>query len=389
MRQTRSVALRIQLTVDSLGRSRFAVSPVHEVLGTLRLRERHPAPHARTWFLRAKDRMPARLRGVLEALVPVDHPYCPDFLSPAPTPGESVEDLVERIAGTPAEVVEHHLDVGLRGRMARDEVVAMFPSADDYERWRRPVPAALEDLLTHGPRAVAAVAAEAIGAFFDVAVREDWRDVRSVLDADIRRRSDLSAARGAVAMLESLGPGLSWHESGISLARDYEGIVDWAHDGLLLVPTSAHVGPVQIAAERPLTPMVFYRADAIARLWGRRASDPARAVADLIGDTRAALLVALTDPRSTSELSRELHWTEPTVSYHLRILLAGRLVDRDRRGRRVLYQRTALGSSLLCPRGHTRSAPTLTDTLHRAAPAGQRPPVPPPPGGGSERSQGT
>lgn len=82
-------------------------------------------------------------------------------------------------------------------------------------------------------------------------------------------------------------------------------------------------------------------------LWGRRPPDPVRAVADLIGDTRAALLVALTDPRSTSELSGELHWTEPTVSYHLKILLMSGLVDRNRRGRRVMYHRTELGSSLL------------------------------------------
>lgn len=347
MRQTRSVVLRIQMTVDALGLSRFAVSPVHEVIGTMRLRETHPAPHARTWYLRAKERMPTRLREVLEGLVPADHPNTPDFLSPPPAPGTSVEDLLERIAATDPDVVEHHLDISLRGRAARAEVAAMFESNDAYERWRRPVPAALVDLLARGPRAVAAVAAEAMGAFFDLAVREDWADVRSVLEADIRRRSDLSAARGAIAMLESLGPGLAWRESGISLDRDYDGIVDWAHDGLLLVPSSAHVGPVQIAAERPLTPILFYRADGIARLWGRRPPDPVRAVADLIGDTRAALLVALTDPRSTSELSGELHWTEPTVSYHLKILLMSGLVDRNRRGRRVMYHRTALGSSLL------------------------------------------
>ncbi|MDO3703191.1 helix-turn-helix domain-containing protein [Micromonospora sp. C28SCA-DRY-2] len=341
------MVLRIAMTADTLGRSRFAASPVHEVIDTVRLREHHPAPHARTWYRRARERMPGRLREVLEALVPIDHDYSPDFLSPVPTRGAPVEAMVEQIASTPPEVVEHHLDIGLRGRPVRADVAGLFATRTEYEQWRRPAPAVLDDLVRRGPRVVAAVAAEAIGTFFDVAVREDWPAVRGVLDADIRRRGDLSAARGAVAMLESLGPGLSWQESGISLDRRYDGTIDWAHDGLLLVPTTAHVGPVRIAAERPLTPMLVYRADDIARLWARRRDDPARAVADLIGGTRAALLTALTEPRSTGELSRELHWTEPTVSYHLRVLLAAGLVDRNRRGRRVLYQRTPLGSALL------------------------------------------
>ena len=69
-------------------------------------------------------------------------------------------------------------------------------------------------------------------------------------------------------------------------------------------------------------------------------------MADLLGGTRAALLARLTSPMSTGELSRDLHWSEPTVSYHLMILLRAGLVDRSRRGRQVFYRRTTLGASL-------------------------------------------
>ena len=342
------VAIRIPMTAEVLGRSRFAFSPVHEVVSTVRLRGRHPAPHARRWYHRARERMPVRLRTVLEDLVPDDHPYSPDFLGPAPErPGETVADLTRRVAETPAEVVEHHLDVALRGRRMRPDVVELHASEAAYDRWRRPVPASLVELIDAGPAAVAETAAEALLAFHDAAVAEDWPSVRSVLDDDVRRRGDVIAARGVLVMLDDLGAGMAWNGEGVTLDRPYEGIIDWADDGLLLVPVTSHAGPVQIAAERPVRPMIIYRADGIARLWERPAEpDPDRAMADLLGGTRAALLARLTSPMSTGELSRDLHWSEPNVSYHLMILLRAGLVDRSRRGRQVFYRRTTLGASL-------------------------------------------
>jgi DNA-binding transcriptional ArsR family regulator len=342
------VAIRIPMTAEVLGRSRFAFSPVHEVISTMRLRDRHPAPHARTWYARAHERMPVRLREVLEALAPDDHPYSPDFLAPAPERStETIDDLTRRVAETPVEVVEHHLDVALRGRRVRPDVLDLHASEAAYEQWRRPVPAPLEGLIEQGPTAVAETAAEALLAFYDAAVAEDWPSVRAVLDDDVRRRGDVIAARGVLAMLADLGSGMSWNGEGITLDRPYDGVIDWADDGLLLMPVTAHVGPVQFAAERPVRPMVIYRADGIARLWERPAdADPDRAMADLLGGTRAALLTRLTSPMSTGELSRDLHWSEPTVSYHLMILLRAGLVDRNRRGRQVFYRQTALGASL-------------------------------------------
>ena len=96
-----------------------------------------------------------------------------------------------------------------------------------------------------------------------------------------------------------------------------------------------------------MRPKVIYRSDGIARLWERPVEpDPDRAMADLLGGTRAALLTRLTSPMSIGELSRELHWSEATVSHHLMILLRAGRVDRSRRGRQVFYRRTTLGASL-------------------------------------------
>ena len=294
--------------------------------------------------------MPARLRdGAGGTWCPDDHPYSPDFLSPPPErAGETFADLIRRVAETPAEVVEHHLDVALRGRRMRPEVVEGHGSEAAYEQWRRPVPALLVGLIDAGPAAVAETAAEALLAFHDAALAEDWPTVRAVLDDDVRRRSDVIAARGVLAMLDDLGAGMAWNGEGITLDRPYEGVIDWADDGLLLVPVTSHTGPVQIAAERPVRPMVIYRADGIARLSERSAEpDPDRAIADLLGGTRAALPGAtLASPMSTGELSHD----QPLVAASRLLPLDDPAASRPGRPQPPwppgVLRRTTLGASL-------------------------------------------
>lgn len=344
------MAIHITMTTDVLARSRFVVSPAHEVVSAVRLRERHPAPHARAWYERAAGRMDGELLAVLESLVPDDHDYSPDFLAPPPEPGDGIVQQAARIATTAPEVVDYHLDIGLRGRDVRPDVAALHGGAARYDRWRRPVPPVLAELVAHGPGVVARTAAEAVLAFFEAGVAAGWPDAAALLAEDIRRRADLVAARGAVAALTSLGPGLTWDGDGVSLPRRYEGTVGWAHEGLLFVPVTAHHGPVRFTAEKPYTPMLVYRPDGIARLCEPSAPpDPLPALAELVGSTRAQLLMVLDEPLSTRDLSRRYHWSEPTVSYHLKVLERSRLVAAERRGRWVLYRQTPLGAQLLGP----------------------------------------
>ncbi|MDR7381945.1 ArsR/SmtB family transcription factor [Promicromonospora iranensis] len=344
------MAIHITMTTDVLARSRFVVSPAHEVVSAVRLRGRHPAPHARAWYELAACRMDRGLLAVLEALVPDEHDYVSDFLAPPPEPGDTIARQAARIAGTDPAVVDYHLDIGLRGRAVRPGVAAMHGDAARYERWRRPVPPVLAELVACGPEVVARTAAEAVLAFFEAGVACDWPDVAALLAEDIRRRGELVAARGAVAALTSLGPGLTWNGDGVSLARRFEGTVGWAREGLLFVPVTAHDGPVRFTAEEPYTPMLVYRPDGIARLWERQVPpDPAPALAELVGSTRAQLLMVLDEPLSTRDLSRRYHWSEPTVSYHLKVLERSRLVAAERRGRWVLYRQTPLGEQLLGP----------------------------------------
>ncbi|GHJ91190.1 transcriptional regulator [Streptomyces sp. NE5-10] len=316
----------------------------------LRHRGRHPAAHAREWHARALRVLSPGQRALLEALVPADHSYTPDFLTPVPRAGESMPEMAARIAATPEEEVDYQLDIAIRGRRVWPDVLALHRSEAAYERWRRPMPPALATVAREGGAAVATAAATLMEALFASVLAPDWPRVRAVLDADIGNRADRMAAHGAAAVLDDLGERMRWTGTELVLERAYSGIIDWADDGVLFVPVTTHTGPVLFAAERPHTPVLFYRARGIGALGERPAGPAESALTGLVGVTRAALLTTLDAPASTVELSRRTGWSNATVSYHLGILLRAGLVDRHRRGRVVRYARTDLGTALTVDR---------------------------------------
>lgn len=359
--------MSIHILVDGvvLARSRFAFSPAFEVLGTLRSRDSAPVTptgalhHVARWNERARTALDPATRELLHALYPTDHDYTPDFLTPRPTgTREGIEQVTETIATTPEEVVEYHLDIALDGRAVRPEVAEQFPSEAAYRAWRRPVPPALARLVDAGPRAVAEEAARAVGAWYAAAMAEEWPEVRAVLEADIAHRGGQISSRGWAAMLADLGD-LTWTGAELLVERPYEGVVDWADDGVLFVPSVAHSGRVQFCAERPDSPVMTYTARGTAPLWsGGR--EPTRAGADvvgLIGRGRREILVRLDRPRTTRDLSRLDGRSESTISYHLGVLANAGLVDKRRSGGSVAYRRTPLADSLVAAgRGATEVA---------------------------------
>jgi DNA-binding transcriptional ArsR family regulator len=93
--------------------------------------------------------------------------------------------------------------------------------------------------------------------------------------------------------------------------------------------------------------MLIYPAGGIGTLWETESTPAPAALAALIGQTRARLLIALADPRSTTALAQRLAITPGAVSQQLTILLDSGLVARSRTGRTVLYRRTPTADALL------------------------------------------
>jgi DNA-binding transcriptional ArsR family regulator len=256
--------------------------------------------------------------------------------------------MVEAIATTPVAEISYQLDFAFDGRPVHPEFAEGFGAEAAYLQWRRRPPPLLRELFDAGEQALAEVAAQAVGRFFDVAIAEQWPQVTAVLEADIAHRAELMATHGIAAMFTSLDADLGWDGRVLSLPRPFDALVDWAEGGVLLIPCTAHTGGIQYAAERPRTPALTYAARGTAPLWStHRPVEPADHLAELIGGTRLKLLQLVDQPRTTNDLSELDGHAPATVSYHLGLLLRSGLVTSQRSGRGVLYRRTALGDTLL------------------------------------------
>ena len=101
----------------------------------------------------------------------------------------------------------------------------------------------------------------------------------------------------------------------------------------------------------PWPPALIYPARGVAALWetagpGR---DPARggALGRLLGTSRAAILRALEEPASTTQLVAILGQSLGGLGDHLAVLREAGLIARARSGRSVLYRRTPVGDALV------------------------------------------
>ena len=94
-------------------------------------------------------------------------------------------------------------------------------------------------------------------------------------------------------------------------------------------------------------PTIVYPARGAATLWepGRAAAPDA--LGALLGKVRAAVLMALDRPRSTTDLAHALGVSAGGVSQHLGVLREAGLVHGHRVGRVVLYLRSPSGDGLV------------------------------------------
>ena len=92
-------------------------------------------------------------------------------------------------------------------------------------------------------------------------------------------------------------------------------------------------------------------------LWETARAVAPDALAALVGRVRAAILLALGSPRSTTDLANTLGISAGGVSQHLAILRDAGLVNGHRTGRVVLYLRSPAAEDLLAAAARPSPAP--------------------------------
>ncbi|MGZ0149012.1 DUF5937 family protein [Kribbella sp. WER1] len=303
------------LNSQDLADVRFAVSPVAEMVLSLRaLREPGRFPLQLGWVRAVQPRVTELDWDVLRWLVN-DTMGSPDFLTPRPSsPLTQLSDELDLIAAVDQETFEKQL-IAVNGELPEALIIDKV--------------------------------VQALGDYWHAMIAPYWNRMRTLLSADISYRGHVLTQHGTGAMLNGLGPAISYADgllkvdrvAALSRQEDING------RGLVLQPTL--FGPYAVIPFAPgADPLLGYPPRGQANLWSVAEPPSHQDLAQLIGTPRARILALLTYPRTTTDLAGELQVTPSAVSQHLQLLRRTGLVEPQRTGKQVLYRPTELAALL-------------------------------------------
>ncbi|MFI7075932.1 ArsR/SmtB family transcription factor [Micromonospora sp. NPDC049903] len=256
--------------------------------------------------------------------------YFPDFLTPYESVG-GFEAGMEALRRTPATLLHRDLSRLASGR-------SLPTGADALARGE---PRALDDLT------------DAMSRYRDLALGPYWERVQAAVDADRNRRARAMLDGGIEGLLTSLRPGVRW-ESGVLHIPDYPNSreLHLLGRGLLLVPSYFCAKTPVALVDPELPPVLVYPVDRLGGLVADEVDGTGtghKALAALLGRTRAAVLAATDGGCSTGELARRLRISAAAASQHTTVLRNAGLLVSHRDRNTVLHTPTPLGRALLNP----------------------------------------
>lgn len=330
--------LRIHFTVADAMNVRVAgLGAFGELLGSFgKLQARGTAPLFGRWRERTVARarlLPPDVRELARFVAPPAHGLADLFTLVGPA--DEYAEAVERLCATPREPLRQELSYAPLIAGVRANWIADFADGDRAARQRM---------------------TRALDGYHDVAIAPYWSRIRAVLDRDRTDRLGILARAGLGAMLESLAPGLRWQPPVLEVPsyRPAPGHTDVHLDGrgLVVVPSVFNAadpgvflpwddGPVLLLYQVPLDPPTA------TRLWRDPDAPTDRAVATLLGTTRAAALRVVADGCTTTELARRLNISPGGASQHATVLRESGLIVSRRHRNTMRHSITRLGRDLL------------------------------------------
>ncbi|MGH2636974.1 MAG: DUF5937 family protein [Actinomycetota bacterium] len=320
--------IRIHLTAEDLTETRFALSPIWEVVKSWAgLRKPSSNVFHLPWMSRHREEILRLDLGSLLALFPSGARYLPDFVSPPPEgPYPVFDEELDRVAATAHDVVAREIGRAYEG-------VEMPPDAN---RFLEDPGGALSDLV------------DALRRYWRVAIEPHWPRMRSLLEGDVLYRARTLALEGPQALFADLHPEASWQDGVLTLDKhNWEEDVKPLGRGILLIPLVFVCPRLTVMWDEPWQPTLAYPPRGLATLWEGEPAAPGTALPELVGESKAAILRSLEIPMTTSEVAARLAITPGAVSQQLAQLRRAGIVEAHRSGRGVYSSLTPLGTQLV------------------------------------------
>ncbi len=320
-------SVRVHFTAADLARTHVVAQPdpiwelvlsVHVLMGE---NPRRTFPEWRRTLPNGEQRDELRrIVRVLVAPLAPPGPYFPDFMTPIES-GAGFEFGLEAIARTP------------RRRVRRE--LAMIRPLPGSGGWLAAV--------AEGRAVTWSVVTSALRTYFDRALRPFWPTISARVESEYLRRGRLRVASGVDGMLASLGPVLRWDPPVLTVEGPSDRDVLLNGRGLTIIPSYFATGHPIMIFDPELPQIVLFPAAPS----GTAPVVPSRALADLLGPTRAAALQAIARGCTTSELAATLGVSVSTASEHASVLRRAGQITTARRGHAVWHALTPLGFALL------------------------------------------
>ena len=321
--------LRIFFTGDDVARTRLApaADPLWETVLSLHIlrSQRANAVHGEWRRSVATDLQASPLMSDLRMLLALNPStgYFPDFLTPL-AGADGLDAGLDAVAATPPELLRRDLAI-----LAEE----------------RPLPADVS-ALARGDAEALRLLTDAMRAYYDRAVAPEWSRIEAVVEGDRARRIRAVAAQGAEGLLESLRPAMRWRAGELHVDYPFDQEMHLGGRGLLLVPSYFCWRYPVTLLDPELPPVLVYPADRPTAA-PDRAGTSRRALGALLGNTRAAVLAAIGDGCSTTDLARRVGISAAAASQHATILRNAGLITSNRERNMVLHSLTPLGASVL------------------------------------------
>jgi DNA-binding transcriptional ArsR family regulator len=174
-----------------------------------------------------------------------------------------------------------------------------------------------------------------------------WRAAGPLLDREIRRVGTAAVRGGMVALLNSLHPHLSYRDGVFNYSSPCARLGPFDPVGrrrIALLPMIAGRNGVLFSFDGPDLCWIGYPVPQPRP--GAPAIDDS-ALATILGPVRAAILQALRQPLTVSDLAAAVHCAPTTATYHLHQLAAADMITREKSGPSVWVKRTARGNELV------------------------------------------